>query len=92
MVVSAENGDFEDMTKALADRCQDATTFQKDSTEIPNWTVVKGNVDIIHRGGWGFGQSGDYHLDLNGGQPGAIEQVRCRNPIERLNRMSMMKL
>ena len=73
----AENGDFEEVSKPVADVVQDYKVIVQGANDITHWTVSKGSVDLIHRGGWGYGQSGDYFVDLNGYGPGAIEQVRA---------------
>jgi hypothetical protein len=48
--------------------------------DIQYWTVGLKGVDLKHRGGWGFGQSGDYWVDLNLLDTGSIEQVMSGSP------------
>lgn len=76
----AENGDFEDLTKQVIDGAQDVRSVEAGKKDIQYWTVGLKGVDLKHRGGWGFGQSGDYWVDLNLLEPGSIEQVNVWQP------------
>lgn len=73
----AENGDFEDSPENVINGANPDKNVKAGSNDIPYWTVGKGDVDLQRRdpGEWGFAQSGDFHIDLNGRNAGSIQQV-----------------
>lgn len=82
VVFLAENGDFEDSPPKTIDGANPDRNVKAGSDEIPHWTIGKHSVDLQRRdpGSWGFAQSGDFHVDLNGRGPGSIEQVGQHKP------------
>ncbi|GAQ78987.1 hypothetical protein KFL_000220180 [Klebsormidium nitens] len=77
-----KNGDFEDSPPDVIDRANPDRNVKAGSNEIPHWTVGKSDVDLQRRdpGTWGFAQSGDFHIDLNGRHAGSIQQTFPTTP------------
>jgi len=65
------NGGFE--SPQITGRWQ--TYYPPPSPQIPGWTVVNGDVDIVTDDVWGSPFEGTQFLDLNGNVPGTIEQT-----------------
>jgi hypothetical protein len=71
----AVNWDFENCDKEMNDAAENG--YRRTGVNDPKikyWTVVKGSVDLVGDGFLDVGH-GNYCIDLNGGESGAIEQV-----------------
>jgi hypothetical protein len=70
----AEHWDFENESASFKN-FNGAKVVDMRSSELTNWRVTKGNVELIGSG-YFKAQNGDYCVDLTGRTPGRIEQVR----------------
>lgn len=69
MATPFQNGSFEDGPDDIVA----FITLPAGSADITGWTVVSGSIDLI--GSYWDASDGDRSIDLNGDEPGAINQV-----------------